>query len=193
MSQPKLSFFVVAVVLAGFFALICVFLYGAVFQHDRYWNGTIARVQKTEAAILKSILQAPGVLMTLPQNPEALRGIFKPLDGKLVVEIKKKGDLYFSNVIERRNLGSKVEAFTVGDVTISIHSYTPPTWGSRFTRWIKQPVRWFEPSFDFITYPFFFFFLIFLTSIYAIGWRIRAKYLSEDVLAKLNEDPIKTP
>jgi hypothetical protein len=185
--KAKLSFFIFASLVALILAALAVYSYGAVFQHGRYWNGTIARVQDTQASLLRSLFVSPGMADALPKEIDKLRLLFQPLDRKLVVELSENGQRVFSNVNPEWPLGPILEEFSAGGLEVSVRAYVPPSWNSQFLRWVRNPSRWLEPAFDFITFPFLFFFVIFFLSIYAIGWRTRARHLSRDVLARLDK------
>jgi len=185
---PKKQFAVFALSISITLALLFVYAYGAVFQHDRYWSGTLAKVQKTEASIIANLLRGRDLGKALPDNVSELEQLFAPLDRKLIIEIDIIGELFFSNQEESWKKDGLLEEVKTQDATIKISSYVPPTWNSRFLRWLRNPTRWFEPSYDFITVPFILLFIIFLSFLYALGWRLRSLHLSENVLKKL-EDP----
>ncbi|MDP3025752.1 MAG: hypothetical protein Q8O10_09495 [candidate division Zixibacteria bacterium] len=179
--------------LAICFSIAIVYLYGA-WTHNRYWNGTIAKVQDTEIGLIKGILRIDLNKIVSKQESEPLVEIFKPLEGKLIVEIFVDSQLVFSNRV--RDFRAKEEQSLIelarfnSRILFKIGKYEPPTWNSNFGKWILSFNKWFTPRFDYITMPFIFFLLIFIFGFLALIMWYKARHeqcLLQDILKGINE------
>ena len=181
----KLIFLIVSCAIATIFSAITTYTYGQFFQHNRYWNGTIKRVEETESKIATNLIQSIGLEKFVTVNRGNLENIFYPLKNKLVVEIRKSDIVLFTNQRSDRSIQETISSLNESNLKLTISRYEPPTWRSTFFNWAKNPLKWFSSSSDFITAPFISFLLIYLLCIYTIGYRYRSKYLSHVVLRKL--------
>jgi hypothetical protein len=175
-------------------ALLSTYAYGAFFAHDRYWMGTKRLVDRKDAKLIEGMLKTPQLRAALPRDARSLSGVFEPVNGLLAVELWHGNDEIFSNrelryasgeELARVALGEDTPSDRTDDHTLIIHSYAPPTWSRQFWRWMRQPGRWLEPSFNVTTAPFAFLFSIILVGCLALGWRTRATHLEHEVLRHL--------
>lgn len=164
------------------------YLYGAAFQHDRYWNGTIKRVEDTQIALLQSILDDQVVLRRLFEKERNRAALLGSLKGKLAVSFYASGKSIGSNRVEawqtRDNRNIRIER---ADMRVQIKTYEPPSWHHQFMRWLRSPSQWGHPGYDHITAPFVAFFVFSILVGVALLWRSRAAHLERDVLADLNK------
>lgn len=170
-----------------FLSLGAVYSYGKWFSHERYWHGTIERVQYHQARLVRGMLEelvSDGAVLS---SQETLARMFSTLDNRLVVEVFHDGELFFSNDNQRfirdRLL---VDATLPDNWQVALSSYRPPQWHGTFSRWLRNPARWFQPSFDHITFPFLWFLAIHGLGLVGLGFIIKSRYLQRDVLAVLS-------
>jgi len=189
MISSKIKFAFLAFSTSFLFAMLLIYLYGATFQHDRYWHGTLLKVQKTEAAIIANLLGDQSFKHLLTLDRTQLHQLFKPLDRKLLIEIVNNGTLFFDNTEHKFTKSTLIQEITHNNTSLKISNYSPPSWNSIFLKWMTRPGRWLSPSFDYITIPFLLFFIIFLCISYALGWRVRSKHLSDHVLEMMHDYP----
>lgn len=186
MHLVRMAVFSWLLVLALLLALATVYAYGKWYSHDRYWNGTIVNVQKTHALLVRDILTEIDADASLYQSSDRLTAMFSSLRSKLIVEVFQGDDLVYSNDNGRFQRGDEMQRFNSGSGHIIVLSvYAPPSWRQMFSRWIKNPHRWFESSFDPITIPFLWFFALYTLGLVSIGLVMRSSYLEKDVLAVL--------
>ena len=185
----RMLFYVLINAVAAALALIAVYAYGGLFQHDRYWKGTIKQVQDTEIALLRNLLALSGCPDKLFSRKQVIAELFQPLDRKLVVTVQRDGTIVYTNRVASWELQGTWESLCPesDQVEILVRRYEPPSWHSVFHRWLLHPHRWFAPSFDFVTVPFLFFLGIFSLFLYALSWKLRATHLSKEVLPILHE------
>jgi hypothetical protein len=165
-------------------ALATAYTYGRWFSHDRYWHGTVERVQARQTALIRSLLTGAGSKM--PQDTEALAALFSPVDGVLVVEVRGDGELRYSNFVSRFVRGGELDVIELaGGWRVDVMGYQPPSWNRMFVRWLRQPARWLEPSFDHITMPFLWFLVMYAVGMLALGLAVKSSYLQRDVLMQL--------
>lgn len=168
-------------------SLVAVYSYGKWFSHDRYWHGTIERVQYNQARLVHGMLEGLVADGTVLSSQDALAKMFSTLDNRLVVEVVHDGELIFSNDNQRFIRGRLLEKFTLAQSwQVTLSSYQPPQWQDTFGRWLKNPARWFQPSFDHITFPFLWFLAIHGLGLIGLGFVIKSRYLQRDVLAVLS-------
>ena len=168
-------------------SLVAVYSYGKWFSHDRYWHGTIERVQYNQARLVRGMLEGLVADEAVLSSQDALAKMFSTLDNRLVVEVVHDGELIFSNDNQRFIRGRLLEKFTLAQSwQVTISSYQPPQWQETFSRWLKNPARWFQPSFDHITFPFLWFLAIHGLGLIGLGFVIKSRYLQRDVLAVLS-------
>ena len=178
------GFLSLAIVLSG----VTTYAYGLLYSHDRYWNGTIVRVQERQAALIKSLLHATARDGQVDLAPEALGAMFAPLDGKLIIEVERGGDELFSNFNDSFPRSAHIDTVELaGGVRILISRYQPPTWNSQFLRWVKTPWQWFSPSYDYVTVPFIWFLVMYFLGLMMLGFAVKAAYLERDVMAVLRK------
>lgn len=168
-------------------ALISVYSYGKWFSHDRYWNGTIARVQYNQTRLLADLLMEVDLDTVFLSDPARLKRVFAALENHLIVEVTRSGELVFSNDNQRYVRGEILRRLELvePDWEITLSSYRPPLWHYTFVRWLKNPSRWLEPSFDYVTFPFVWFLVIHALALVALGFVASSRYLRRDVLAVL--------
>lgn len=180
-----LGILVAAALLAG----ATTYLYGGQFQHKRYWEGTIPRVEDTEIGLVRNLLTRPG-MPPLAESREDLEQMFEVLEFKLGVELHRDGQVVFTNRVEDWGIRGTPETVDLSDgAELRLYRYEPPSWNSTFLAWIKDPRKWLTRQQDRVTAPFVSFFLIYLVFLYALAWRHRARHLSDEVLAVLRQPP----
>lgn len=182
-----LTILVAASLLAG----LTTYLYGALFQHARYWGpgGTIDRVQDIDISLIRALLTRPDA-GPLPDSQAAVEPLFAALDGKLAFELRQGDRVFYTNRIPERQLRTGATDIPLpDDARLTIRRYEPPAWSSEFAQWLTHPLDWSSRKYDRITAPFVAFFLIYVVFLYALAWRHRARHLSEEVLAELRRPP----
>ena len=183
MIRARLIVIPVILLLALLLALFTAYAYGGLFGHPRYWNGTIERVAVGQAALIRSLVTEMVADRALPSDSASLARIFAPIDNRLIVEVRQQQEIVWTNANEHFARGMELDTLALVDGRqLMISSYQPPAWNRLFLRWLGQPARWFEPSFDPLTMPFLCFFAIYSLSLLALGLMVRATYLERDVL-----------
>lgn len=184
MRRARASLVLVLLVLV--FALLTTYCFGRWFSHDRYWLGTIDKVQVTQANLIRSmVLKSDNAA---DWSKDDLREVFAPVAGKIIVEVKEADAIIFSNDNHRFLRGEIIEEISLpNQKTIAVYRYSPPGWNGVFKRWLASPSRWFEPSLDFVTFPFLFFILVYGVGMVAVGFAIKARHLENDVLPVLRD------
>lgn len=175
-------------------ALGATYLFGYFFNHDRYWQGTVHRVNVNQAALVHSIASNTDVKnQLLPVDPVQLDQMFHPINGLLLVEVSLNDKVLWSNASSRYIRGEVLRFLDLGEEHIlSLSSYIPPTWNYLFFRWITQPVRWFEVSFNPITMPFLWFWSLLFLCFCTGGLLVKSSYLENDALRILKRIEGKT-
>lgn len=169
-------------------SLIAVYSYGNWFSHDRYWQGTIARVQYNQARLIKGLVEELGSDSTVWADTKRLEKIFTALDNRLIVEVFQGDELVFSNDNQRYSRGRLLNSVSVAPGwELLLSDYLPPKWHASFVRWLKNPSRWFEPSFDYVTFPFLWFLAIHGLGLVTLSLAVKIRYLQQDVLSVLNK------
>ncbi len=172
--------------------LATTYAYGNWVSHPRYWNGTIMRVQENQYALIASILRNSTGDASFSANSMDWRAMFEPTDGHLLIEVKNLGQLKYSNTNDRFERGMKLGSIELDEGwALNIFRYMPPSWNRSYIRWLKQPKRWLEPSFDPITMPFLWFSSIYALALLALGFVVKSRYLEHDVLVVLKRTESK--
>ena len=187
MNWQKPTLYLAILTISVVLSLLATYLYGAFFQHDRYWHGTIKRVEDTQVKFVEGILAANGSESLLLNNRENLSDLFDVLKGKLAVTVLEDQAVVYTNILERRQLAKDTITITQPEsgLSIRIDRYEPPSWSYNYLAWLKRLPEWFSPRFDYITIPFIGLLLIFYAFTSALLWRYRSAHLSRDVLQLL--------
>lgn len=184
--QARTILYSVTILIALTISLAATYTYGALFQHDRYWEGTIKRVQDTQIAMLEATLDDPVMLRQLIDNEDRVQDLLNVLEGKIAITIYRSDQQVASNRINEWKIRNRERALIEpGDIRVRIAIYEPPTWNRQFTRWLYAPSRWLLPGYDHITAPFIAFFLFSFMLGLAVLWRYRARHLEKDVMNDL--------
>ena len=178
---------IVAVFLIALFcvlgSLITTYLYGFTFSHPRYWEGTIARVLKTEADLIEALISNTRQELNRDLKADQFEAMFGPLKDKVIIEAFEDGVLIWTNSNGKYGRGELISRFPSSDrQSIVLSRYKPPEWNTQFSKWLTTPQRWFEPSLDHITFPFVWFLSIYGLAAIAVVLAVRVSYLERDVL-----------
>lgn len=172
---------------AGLLAAATTYVYVDQFQHPRYWEGTIRKVETTEIDLVRKLLIRPGT-PPLPDTQEEVAPLFEALNNRLALELRRDDRLVYQNrVSDWTTLGDPESIILADGAILLVHRYAPPEWSGEFRKWLRNPGLWLTDLFNRTTAPFVSFFLIFLVSLVAVSWRYRARYLSKEVLALLHQ------
>ncbi|MCX2973008.1 hypothetical protein EYC87_05340 [Halieaceae bacterium IMCC8485] len=192
MKKARVLVFSGIAITAILLGLATTYAYGNWFSHPRYWNGTIMRVQESQSALIESILRNSMGDASFNANSIDWRAMFGPMDGHLLIEVHNLGQLKYSNANDRFKRGIKLNSVQLYEGwTLDVFRYKPPSWNRSYIRWLKQPRRWLEPSFDPITMPFFWFSSIYSLALLAMGFIVKSRYLEQDVLGALERTESK--
>jgi len=161
-------------------------------QHYRYWNGTIVRVNEIESDVYNKLLTTDIKDIYAKQDFAKLTEIFKPLEGKLLIRlIDQKGNIVFENTTYKYQLGRILQQSHVKsgfeEYTIQIISYRPPSWDSVYGSWFSNVSEWFSIKYDRITTPTIFYFLIWSLFFTALIWRYKSRLDNERLFHVLRE------
>lgn len=183
MLNKKLYYLVTCVLFSGILSAATTYLYGSLFMHERYWLGTIERVNETQVNLLNNLLPLSKIFKSKGKEHD-LDKILEPLSGKIHIVANLDNEEIYSNLPNMHwKVKSKVSQITLPEgIELIISTYEPPTWNYQYLKWIKNPNEWLTPSKDFITVPFAFFSVIYLLAFYVFAWRMKAYYLAEEVL-----------
>jgi len=166
--------------------------YDSSFVHDRYWGGTIARVQLKDAALVSGFLQAPAVAEAVAEDPQLLWAALEPIRNNMAIRISRGDTELFNSAQGKRVVDDLIlEESLPGGIELQIRRYESPPWSTHFFEWLTTPTEWFSPRFDSRTLPFFFFSAMTLSFSWILIWRHRAKHVEEQViplLKRLDED-----
>lgn len=169
-------------------ALATTYLYGMTFSHPRYWNGTVERVTTIQSELIKSVVSEMREGHDFPSSSNRLEHMFQPVRDKMIVENVRDGEIEWTNFNGKYSRGDALAEIDIGGgSSLVLSRYKPPEWNHIFFRWLKTPARWFDPSYDHVTFPFFWFSSIYLISIVAFVFMIKSKYLERDVLDVFRE------
>ncbi|UYM16347.1 hypothetical protein [Endozoicomonas euniceicola] len=194
MDKSRLIIGTMFISLSFVLALLATYLFGYFFNHDRYWNGTVHRVNVNQAALVYSIASDTDIKkQLLPIDTEQLDQIFDPINGLLLVEVSLNDKVLWSNASPRYTRGEVLRLLDLNEeYRLSLSSYLPPKWNYLFIRWITQPARWFEMSFNPITMPFLWFWSLFFLCFCMGGLLMKSNYLESDALRILKRIEEKT-
>lgn len=192
-SKARVYFLLGALAVSFVMALVATFAYGGLYAHERYWEGTRKRVAEKDAAVISGLLATPEMQAAFPRDEHQLSEIFRPLDGLLLIELRLRDSVVYSNGVANKMAGTLLATVPLGQGTLALEDdhvltvsrYRTPTWPERFGYWLGHPGQWLGTSYNQITGPFFAFLIVFLLSSIALGWRARANHLEEEVLPRL--------
>jgi len=174
------------VIVASIMALLTSFFYGKFYSHPRYWEGTIERVNFIQAELLSGLIFELNASDLFPRDFERISKIFMPLSGKLAIDLYDQGDIVWSNSEKRFIKGERLKEIALSNNRLLVLTrYAPPKWSKQYWRWLKNPVHWFRPSFDFITAPFLAFLIIYMCSFFCIVFFVKSSYLERDAIKLL--------
>ena len=175
-----ISMLVISVMLS----LITTNMYGKVYSHSRYWDGTIKRVTDSRVKFIKAIVNEFNHAKVFPEQKSRLDELFKAFEGFIFVEIKGEGSVLWSNLekhdYDRDAILSEINLYD-GRV-ISIWAFKPPLWKDKFVGWLQHPSEWREDKYDFITFNFFSYVILYFLFLLCLALSIKSKYLEKDVL-----------
>lgn len=184
----RTAFYSIIFVLSLLCALIGSYVYGKVFQHKRYWEGTIVRVQETNIKMIEGLLAFENADQFFLKNTKNLQALFGPLAGKISINVSRGESLIYSNHFDNYEVRETKEIiFLDSNLSVKISTYIPPRWNKNYLSWISQPKKWFTPRFDYITFPFVGLVLIFMATFAALAWGYRSAHLSFEVLKVLRD------
>jgi hypothetical protein len=201
-NKHKLLLRLLVALASVFLSLISTYIYFEFFQYDRYYKGTIARVEKTEIAMIEGLASIKGIGSLAKTDINSFAGVFSALENKLAVTITQSGELVYSNIPKeddlklkrnRRYFWKKLKnaprdfPLLNSNYVIHVDTYIPPKWSSKFIRWIKRPQDWFTSSNDFITIPFLMLSVLFYWILFALCWSYNSEYLEDKVLKYLEK------
>ena len=194
-----LHLLVVTISLVG--ALVTTAVYGK-FKHDRYYKGTIDKVQQHQIKLSISMLE----FMIEKKSSDAeffeedFRKAFYPVRYFMPVKVFKHGKLLFQYSSPYKSINNhEYKKFKSADFEISFGIYGAPPWfidqeafwgvgkNATFWRWIGSPAYWFTNKNDYIHVPFIAFFLLIYSALFALAYRFQANYFGKKVLATLEE------
>lgn len=95
--MTRVMVFAGLMVTAALMATATVFAYGKWYGHNRYWHGTIERVQHTQAQLVHDLLLGMQTDSSLFLLPDRLDAMFASLRSKLIVEVFSGDEPVFSN------------------------------------------------------------------------------------------------
>ena len=179
----KLIIVLLAVTISMLIGFGLTYLYGQFFQHDRYWEGTIARVEKTQSTLLENFVTKSSF-----SNFESddWSDLFSALEGKMLVEVYDQGRPLYNNAPSwKANKRNEVIAYSLDGKEVRVYSFQAPTWNSSVVRWLRNPRDWFTYKYDFITIPFVSFTLVIMLFLFLVVVLMVNRYLQDDVLRSL--------
>ncbi len=191
MSKAKGLLFITILMISVIMTIVTMYLYGS-WQHKRYWNGTIVRINETESHVYIKLLSSDMKKILNDREYDKLQDIFKVLEGKLFIRLTdENGNVVFENSNKKYKLGEVLQRSQVKSgseiFTIQIISYLPPSWNSVFLRWFSNYREWFSIKYDFITVPSISFFLIWFLLFTAMIWRYKAHLENDRLFNVLRE------
>lgn len=199
-SRSRAIFLLAAVIASAILALVATYAYGALFAHDRYWEVTKKATAQKDADLIGGMLDSDPAKAAFSRESGRLAQLFKGLDGQLLVVLREGSAEVFSNRVARFTPGEVLKVIELGqgtpqdasdDQTLVISRYQPPLWNRQFWRWLSQPAKWRQDSYNIITAPFVSFFVIAFLCCLALGWRARAGHLEREVLPYLRKGPVE--
>lgn len=181
--KSKLFAVALTVSIAMLFGLGLTYLYGQLFQHDRYWEGTIVRVEQTQSKLIESFVTRTSFANF---DKKDFSNLFSSLDGKMLVEIYDDNQPLYSNAPRWEvNTKNEVIAYTLDGMEVRWHTFQAPTWNTMFLSWLSYPRQWFTYKYDYITVPFVTFSLIIFLFLSLGSALLVNRYLQNDVLRSL--------
>ena len=176
-TNTKLIFIVLTI--SALMTVVTMYIFGA-WQHNRYWDGTMNRVNEIESSVYQNLLAADFNDIFSKRNFDELKGVFEPLDGKLLIRlIDQNGSIVFDNAKESRKLGRTIQEsqikFGSEKFTVQFIRYKPPSWSKEYGRWFLSITEWGKHKYDRITIPSIFIFCILLVGITAAIFYIKAR------------------
>ena len=161
-------------------------------QHNRYWDGTMKRVNEIETSVYEKLL-GPNIAEQSQKNDfNKLSEIFAPLNGKLLIRVQdENGEAIFTNKSGNRRLGHLLlrTEYNIGTkkYLVEFVRYKPPNWNQEFLDWLSRPGEWLKITYDRITMPFLFFFVIWTLFFASVIWYYKARLESERLFSVLRE------
>jgi len=191
MNKSKVILVIIVLGISAAMTFMTMYVFGK-WQHNRYWNGTIARVNQIESSVYDKLLKININEIYLNKDFNILRDVFEPLNGKLLIRlINYDGKIIFENLNKERQLGTILRQSIVDigpdKLEIQIISYRPPPWRSEYFGWLTHFQKWFSIKYDRITIPFIFFFFIWSLSFVAVIWRYKAHLENDRLFNVLSE------
>jgi hypothetical protein len=188
----KIKFHFSLIIISILLGLICELVYGQ-FQHYRYWDVTIYKVQVRQVNALESMIS---LLNSKIRNGsdidlEELKVAFKPVSDRTPISIYKNEELIYSSAVAEFKIkeNSEKEVF-LKNLKITLGIYEPPEWivfpGGYFFKWLSHPLEWFGDKYIHITVPLLGFSFVIYLLLLVIAFRSRAKFLSNEVLSSLD-------
>jgi len=161
-------------------------------QHVRYWDGTIVRVNLIESSVYIKLLSTDVHDIYKKKNFQKMQEILKPLNGKLHIAFyDDKETLLFENEKPERPLGNILQEsrVSVGSDTIfiKIARYLRPSWNTAYFKWLLTHDKWFSSELDRITIPAIFFFFIWSLFLSTLIWRRKANLENDRLFHVLKE------
>lgn len=196
MSKAKIILFITILLVSIIMTMVTMYLYGS-WQHKRYWNGTIVRINEIESHVYIKLLSSDIKKILTDRDYDKLQDIFKVLEGKLLIRLAdQNGNIVFETSNEKHKLGAVLQRVQVKSgseiFTIQIISYLPPSWNSVFLKWLSSYSEWFSIKYDFITVPLISFFLIWFLLFTAMIWRYKAHLENDRLFHVLREFKVNT-
>ena len=191
MNKPTIILYILVFVISVFITLVTTYFYCA-WQHNRYWDGTMERVNQIESEVYEKLLRANIVEQYGERDFGRFGDVFASLNGKLLIRLLDgSGKLVFSNLYGNRRLGKRIRnsEFNVGSTKFMVEfvRYKPPDWNQVFFQWLIHPSEWSRIKYDKITMPFIFFFVIWLLFFVSIIWRYKAHLETDRLFSVLRE------
>lgn len=188
----KIKFHFSLIIISILLGLICELVYGQ-FQHYRYWDVTIYKVQVRQVNALESMIN---LLNSKIRNSsdidlEELKVAFKPVSDRTPISIYKNEELIYSSAVAEFKIkeNSEKEVF-LKNLKITLGIYESPEWivfpRGYFFKWLSRPLEWFGDKYIHITAPLFGFSFVIYLLLLVIAFRSRAKFLSNEVLSSLD-------
>ncbi len=188
----KIRFHLVLIAISFFLGLVCELLYGH-FQHYRYWNVTIYRVQVRQVNTIESMIGLLNSKVTSGSeiNIDELKRAFQPVSDRIPISIYKNSELVYSSFISEFKIKENSQKeLALQNLKITLGIYEPPEWvgfpKGYFFKWLTHPLEWFRDKYIHITVPLLGFSLLNYLFLLVIALRSRAKFLSSEVLTSLD-------
>jgi hypothetical protein len=171
--------------------LLCELIYGQ-FQHYRYWDVTIYRVQVRQINTLEAMINFfnSNIGHNSIVNVDELKVALKPVSDKTPISIYKNDELIYSSAkAEFKIKDNSQKEVLLKDLKITLGIYESPKWISfptgYFFKWLIHPSEWFSDKYIHITVPLLEFSFVIYLLLLVVALRSRAKFLSNEVLSSL--------